>query len=68
MFKTLGVGAAFGVVLLMIVLVVLGPWVVIWAWNILFGSLYAIPYTLYTWLAVLILGTYIRSPVKVTKS
>jgi len=67
MFKTLGVGAAVGVVLLLIVLVVLGPWVVIWAWNTLFGPVYTIPYTFWTWLAVLIIGTFIRSDVKVKR-
>ena len=64
MFKNLGI---FAVVVLAIALVVLGPFLVIWAWNILFGSVLAIGYTLWTWLAVLILGVFIRSDVKVTK-
>lgn len=64
--NTLGKLGALGFVLLLIVAVVLGPWIVIWAWNILFGAVYAIPYTFWTWLAVLILGTFIRGNVKVT--
>jgi hypothetical protein len=52
---------------LLIVLVVAGPVLVIWAWNTLFGALYAIPYTIWTWLAVLIVGVFIRGDVKITK-
>lgn len=65
MFKTLGVLAA---AILIIVLVIAGPFFVIWAWNTLFGAVYAIAYTFWTWLAVLILGTFIRSPVKISKN
>lgn len=64
MFKTLGVIA---VGILLVVLVIAGPFFVIWAWNILFGKLLLIDYTFWTWAAVLILGTFIRSPVKITK-
>ncbi len=52
---------------LLIVLVVAGPLLVLWSWNTLFGSLYAIPYTVWTWLAVLIIGVFIRGDVKITK-
>lgn len=52
---------------LMVVLVVAGPVLVIWAWNTLFGSLYLIPYTIWTWLAVLIIGTFIRSDIRLAK-
>jgi hypothetical protein len=52
---------------LLIVLVVAGPVLVLWSWNTLFGSLYAIPYTVWTWLAVLIIGVFIRGDVKITK-
>jgi len=55
------------VVALVTVLVVAGPVLVIWAWNTLFGSLFAIPYTIWTWLAVLILGVFIRSDVRIAK-
>jgi hypothetical protein len=52
---------------LLIVLVVAGPVLVIWSWNTLFGALYTIPYTVWTWLAVLIFGVFIRGNVKITK-
>jgi hypothetical protein len=52
---------------LLIVLVVAGPLLVLWSWNTLFGALYAIPYTGWTWLAVLIIGVFIRGNVKITK-
>jgi hypothetical protein len=52
---------------LLIVLVVAGPLLVLWSWNTLFGALYAIPYTVWTWLAVLIIGVFIRGDVKITK-
>jgi hypothetical protein len=55
------------VVALIAVLIIAGPVLVIWAWNTLFGAQLAIPYTIWTWLAVLILGVFIRSDVKVTK-
>jgi hypothetical protein len=67
MFKTLGTLGAVAFVLLLLSLVILGPWVVIWAWNTLFGAVYPIAYTFWTWLAVLIIGVFIRSDVKVTK-
>jgi hypothetical protein len=52
---------------LLIVLVVAGPVLVLWSWNTLFGALYAIPYTIWTWLAVLIIGVFIRGNVKIAK-
>ena len=55
------------VIVLLVVLVVAGPLLVIWAWNTLFGTALMVPYTFWTWLAVLILGVFIRSDVKVTK-
>ena len=67
MFKTLGTLGALAFIVTLIALVILGPWVVIWAWNTLFGSVLAIPYTFWTWLAVLIIGVFIRGDVKVTK-
>jgi hypothetical protein len=64
MFKSLGILA---VAVLLLAAVILGPWVVIWAWNTLFGAAYPVAYTFWTWLAVLIIGVFIRSDVKVTK-
>ncbi len=54
------------VAVLVIVLLAAGPLLVIWALNTLFPVL-AIPYTVWTWLAVLILGVFISPNVKVTK-
>lgn len=64
MFKNLGIIA---IVLLIVGFVLLGPLAVIWAWNTLFGAVYPIAYTFWTWLAVMIIGVFIRSDVKVTK-
>jgi hypothetical protein len=68
MFKSIStsVGAVI-LVALLVCLVILGPWIVIWAWNTLFGAVHVIPYTFWTWLAVLILGVFISPNVKVTK-
>lgn len=60
---------AFGVlfaVLLVIALIIVGPLLTIWALNTLFPAL-AIPYTIWTWLSVLILGGAIKSNVTVNK-
>ena len=45
----------FLIVLLVVVLVVVGPLLTIWSLNVLFPAL-AIPYSLETWSAVVILG------------
>jgi hypothetical protein len=60
MFK-LGV---IGLVMAILVAVVLFPWAVIWALNTLFPAL-AISYTFETWLAMLVIGMFIRSDVTV---
>lgn len=60
---------AFGVfvaVLLVIALIILGPLITIWALNTLFPAL-AIPYTIWTWLSVLVLGGVFKSNVTVKK-
>lgn len=64
MFKSLGVLAA---IVIIIAAVVLAPLVVIWAWNTLFGAAYLIPYAFETWLAVLVVGGFLRSNIKITK-
>ena len=53
-------------VLLIIALIILGPFATIWALNTLFPVL-AIPYTIWTWLAVIILGGLFKSNVTVKK-
>jgi hypothetical protein len=65
MFKGIGI---VGLAVLLIALVILGPFIVIWAFNTLFGSLYMIDYTFWTWLSVIILGAFISPNVKVKKS
>jgi len=60
MFK-LGV---IGLVMAILVAVVLFPWAVIWALNTLFPAS-AIGYTFETWLAMLVIGMFIRSDVTV---
>jgi hypothetical protein len=67
MFKNLSI-IAFVIVL--IIGVLLGPWAVVWAVNEIGQFLWpqrVVPYTFWTWLAVLIIGVFIRSDVKVTK-
>jgi hypothetical protein len=55
-----------GFAVFIIALVVLGPWLVIWAMNTLFPVL-LIPYTWQTWLAVLIMGAFFQTKVSVKK-
>ena len=58
--KTLGV---FGFVVLVVLLIVFGPFLMIWALNTLFPML-NIDYTLATWAAVILLGGVIRGSTK----
>ena len=58
--------AAFLIIALAIVLVLVGPLLVIWAWNTLFTT-YSIAYSLETWAAVVILGGFFRANVSVKK-
>ena len=55
-----------GLVLALIALVILGPWTVVWSLNTLFPAL-NIPYTFWTWLAVLVLGGAVKSKMNVSK-
>jgi len=64
MFKGLSVVA---VAMLLIAIVVLGPFIVIWAFNTVFGAVHTIDYTIWTWLAMIILGAFISPNVTVTK-
>jgi hypothetical protein len=64
MFK--GIGVILGIVLI-VALIIAGPFFVIWSWNTLFGTLHAIDYTFWTWLAVIILGVFLSPNVKVSK-
>ena len=51
---------------LIVILVVAGPLLVIWALNTLFPVL-AIPYTVWTWLAALILGAAVGPNIRVKR-
>ena len=51
---------------IVILLIVVGPLLVIWAANTLFPVL-AISYTIETWAAVIILGSFIRAKVSVKR-
>jgi hypothetical protein len=55
-----------GIVVLIVVLILAGPLAVIWALNTLFPVL-AIPYTVWTWLAALVLGATVSPTVKVKR-
>ena len=47
-------------------LLVIGPWLVIWAMNTLLPAL-AIEFNLATWAAVIIMGSFFRANVKVNR-
>jgi hypothetical protein len=53
-------------IVLMVVLVAAGPLLLIWALNTLFPVL-AIPYTIWTWLAALVLGATVSPTVKIRR-
>ena len=50
------------IVALIIALIIIGPLLTIWALNTLFPIL-AIPYTIQTWFAVVLIGMFIRAQV-----
>jgi ABC-type polysaccharide/polyol phosphate export permease len=58
--------AIVGMIVLLIVLIAIGPIVVIWALNTLFPIL-AIQFTFFTWLAVVVLGAFLRANVSIKK-
>jgi hypothetical protein len=61
--RNLGVGA---LIVLVILLVVFGPFFTIWSLNTLFPVL-AIPFTFETWCATILLGMFLRGNVSVSK-
>lgn len=61
--RNLGIGA---ILVLVIILVVFGPFFTIWALNTLFPVL-AIPFTFETWCATILLGMFLRGNVSVSK-
>ena len=52
---------------LIIFLLAIGPFLVIWSWNVLFGAALLIPYTLETWAAIVLLGAFLRANVTVKR-
>ena len=59
--------ALLGLIAFVVVAVVIGPLVTIWALNTLFPAL-AIAYSLETWVAVVILGAALRANVSIKKA
>jgi hypothetical protein len=59
------IGLLFAIALVIVILAI-GPLATIWSANTLFPSL-AIPYTLETWVAVIILGAFFRANVSIKK-
>lgn len=49
-----------GIITGILLLVIVGPLLSIWAWNTLFGSLHAISYSLETWFAVAVLFNAVK--------
>ena len=54
------------IVLVVVALLIAGPFIVIWSANTLFPAL-AIPYTWQTWLATILLGAFFRANVTVNR-
>jgi hypothetical protein len=55
------------IIALVIFLLAIGPFLVIWSWNVLFGSALMIAYNLETWAAVVLLGAFLRANVTVKR-
>jgi fatty acid desaturase len=54
------------IVLVAVAVVAVGPLLILWSLNTLFPAL-AIPYTVWTWLATVLLGSVLSPAVRVTK-
>ena len=55
------------VIALVIFLLIIGPFLIIWSWNTLFGAALLIPFTIETWAAVVLLGAFLRANVTVKR-
>jgi len=55
-----------GLIAFVVVVVAIGPLATIWAFNTLFPAL-AVAYTLETWVAVVIIGAFLRANVSIKK-
>lgn len=58
--------AAGAIILVIIAVVILGPLITIWALNTLFPVL-AIPYTLETWFAVVVVASLFKTKIEMKK-
>lgn len=54
-------------VIVFVFVLALLPLAFIWGWNQLFGSLHAIEYTFWNWLAVIAIGSFFNLRVNKTK-
>ena len=54
-------------IVLIIFLLAIGPFLVIWSWNVLFWVALLIPYNLETWAAIVLLGAFLRANVTVKR-
>ena len=57
---------ALGLIALVVVVIAIGPLVTLWAFNTLFPAL-ALAYSLETWVAVVIIGAFLRANVSIKK-
>ena len=55
------------VIALVIFLLAIGPFLIVWSWNVLFGAALLIPFNLETWAAVILLGAFLRANVTVKR-
>ena len=54
-------------IVLILFLLAIGPFLVLWSWNILFGAALMIPYNFETWCATVLIGTFLRANVTVKR-
>lgn len=54
-------------IVLIVFLLAIGPFLVIWSWNTLFGLALTIPFNLETWCATILLGAFLRANVTVKR-
>jgi hypothetical protein len=55
------------VVVAVLFLLAIGPFLVLWSWNTLFGASMMIPYNLETWCATVLIGAFLRANVTVKR-
>lgn len=59
--------AVLMLIAVVVLIVVIGPILTIWAFNTLFPAV-AVPYDIYSWFAVIILGAFFRANVSIKKA